>query len=42
MKLYHGTTSVCSIKVRIGLAEIGLEYDSQILDLQKGDQHDSG
>ncbi len=41
MKLYHGITSVCSIKVRIGLAEIGLDYDSQTLDLQKGDQHDA-
>ncbi len=38
MKLYHGITSVCSIKVRIGLAEIGLNYDEQVLDLQKGDQ----
>lgn len=41
MKLYHGITSVCSIKVRIGLAEIGLDYDSQTLDLQKGDQYDA-
>ena len=41
MKLYHGITSVCSIKVRIGLAEIGLNYDSQTLDLQKGDQYDA-
>ena len=40
MKLYHGVTSVCSIKVRIGLAEIGLDYDEQVLDLQKGDQFD--
>lgn len=38
MKLYHGITSVCSVKVRIGLAEIGLDYDEQVLDLQKGDQ----
>ncbi|MCY4137327.1 MAG: glutathione S-transferase family protein [Rhodobacteraceae bacterium] len=42
MKLYHGITSVCSIKVRIGLAEIGLDYDSQTLDLQEGDQHEAG
>lgn len=41
MKLYHGITSVCSIKVRVGLAEIGLDYDDQTLDLQKGDQHDA-
>lgn len=40
MKLYHGVTSVCSIKVRLGLAEIGLSYDDQVLDLQKGDQFD--
>lgn len=40
MKLYHGVTSVCSIKVRIGLAEIGLDYESVVLDLPKGDQHD--
>ncbi|MEM5477394.1 glutathione S-transferase family protein [Pacificibacter sp. AS14] len=36
--LYHGSTSVCSQKVRVGLAELGLSYDSVILDLQKGDQ----
>jgi len=40
LKLYHGVTSVCSIKVRIGLAEIGLNYEDQQLDLQKGDQFD--
>lgn len=40
MKLYHGITSVCSIKVRIGMAEIGLDYESVVLDLPKGDQHD--
>ncbi|MFD0981072.1 glutathione S-transferase family protein [Tropicimonas aquimaris] len=37
-KLYHGPTSVCSQKVRVALAEIGLDYESQMLDLQKGDQ----
>ena len=36
--LYHGTTSVCSQKVRLALEEIGLDYDSRLLDLQKGDQ----
>ena len=41
MILYHGITSVCSIKVGIGLAEIGLDYDSQTLNLQMGDQHDA-
>lgn len=40
LKLYHAATSVCSQKVRVGLAEIGLDYDSELLDLQKGDQFD--
>ncbi|MDF0603642.1 glutathione S-transferase family protein [Psychromarinibacter sp. C21-152] len=40
MKLYHGISSVCSIKVRLGLAEIGLGYDEEVLDLPSGDQHD--
>lgn len=40
LKLYHATPSVCSIKVRIGLAEIGLDYDEVELDLQAGEQHD--
>ncbi|MXU65102.1 glutathione S-transferase family protein [Oceanomicrobium pacificus] len=38
MKLYHGSTSVCSAKVRLGLAERGLDWDGQILDLGKGEQ----
>ena len=38
LKLYHGPTSVCSQKVRVVLAEIGLEYESELLDLQKGEQ----
>lgn len=38
LRLYHGITSVCSIKARIGLAEMALPYDEVILDLQKGDQ----
>ena len=38
LKLYHGVTSVCSIKVRIALAEIGLDYEEEQLDLQRGDQ----
>lgn len=37
--LYHGSTSVCSAKVRIGLAERGLDWDGQILDLSNGDQN---
>lgn len=40
LKLYHGPTSVCSQKVRVTLAEIGLDYESHLLDLQKGDQFD--
>lgn len=39
LKLYHGTTSVCAIKVRLVLAEKGLEWDSELLNLQRGDQH---
>lgn len=38
LKLYNGATSVCSQKVRVALAEIGLDYDGVLLDLQKGDQ----
>lgn len=38
MKLYHGITSVCSVKVRICLAEIGLDYESIVIDLPKGEQ----
>lgn len=37
--LYHGTTSVCSIKVRLALAEKGLEWTGEELNLQRGDQH---
>ena len=38
LKLYHGIPSVCSIKARIALAEIGLEYESIALNLQAGEQ----
>ncbi|MGH7033227.1 MAG: glutathione S-transferase family protein [Stellaceae bacterium] len=37
--LYQGSTSVCSVKVRLALAEKGLAYEGEILDLQRGDQH---
>jgi len=37
--LYHGSTSVCAIKVRIALAEKALEWDGELLDLMRGDQH---
>ena len=40
LRLYHGPTSVCSQKVRLTLAEIGLGYESELLDLQKGEQYD--
>jgi glutathione S-transferase len=37
--LYHGTTSVCSVKARLALDEKSLAWDGEILDLQRGDQH---
>jgi glutathione S-transferase len=37
--LYQGSTSVCSVKVRLALTEKGLTYDGEVLDLQRGDQH---
>jgi glutathione S-transferase len=37
--LYHGTTSVCSVKVRLALEEKGLAWTGEVLDLQRGDQH---
>ena len=37
--LYHGSTSVCSIKVRLALAEKGLDWQGEVLNLQRGDQH---
>lgn len=39
LTLYHGETSVCSVKVRVGLAEKGLDWESKMLNLKKGDQH---
>jgi glutathione S-transferase len=36
--LYHGTTSVCSIKVRLTLEEKALAWQGEILHLQRGDQ----
>lgn len=38
MKLYHAPISTCSQKVRLVLAEKGVEYDSEFVDLQKGKQ----
>lgn len=40
MKLYHGTTSVCSSKVRVGLAEKGLDFEGCLVNLAKGEQND--
>jgi glutathione S-transferase len=37
--LYQGSTSVCSVKVRLALEEKGLPFEGEILDLQRGDQH---
>lgn len=37
--LYQGSTSVCSVKVRLALAEKGLAFEGEVLDLQRGDQH---
>ncbi len=37
--LYQGSTSVCSVKVRLALAEKGVAYEGEVLDLQRGDQH---
>ncbi len=40
LELYHGATSVCSSKVRIGLAEKGLDWISHPVNLKKGEQND--
>jgi glutathione S-transferase len=37
--LYQGSTSVCSVKVRLALVEKGLAFEGEVLDLQRGDQH---
>ena len=37
--LYHGTTSVCAIKVRLTIAEKALPWDGEVLWLQRGDQY---
>jgi glutathione S-transferase len=39
LRLYHGATSVCAAKVRLVLAEKDLAWESELLDLQRGDQH---
>lgn len=42
LTLYHAPTSVCSQKVRVGLALIGLGYESRIVDLPAGEQFTPG
>jgi glutathione S-transferase len=37
--LYHGTTSVCAIKVRLTIAEKALPWRGEVLWLQRGDQY---
>lgn len=39
LTLYHGRTSVCAIKARLVLEEKALAWESELLDLQRGDQH---
>src|SRR5262249_13873872 len=41
LMLYHGRTSVCSIKARLALAEKGVAFDSRLMTL-RGDQFDPG
>ena len=41
LTLYHGRTSVCSIKARLALAEKGVSFDSRLMAL-RGDQFDPG
>jgi glutathione S-transferase len=38
LKLYHGSSSVCSSKVRVGLAEKQLEWESYPINLPAGEQ----
>ena len=40
LELYHGGSSVCSAKVRVGLAEKELDWASHPVNLQKGEQFD--
>jgi glutathione S-transferase len=41
LTLYHGRTSVCSVKARLALAEKGVRFESRLLTL-RGDQFDPG
>lgn len=40
LTLYNAGTSVCSVKVRLGLAEKGLDWEDKLLVLPKGEQFD--
>ena len=40
VKLYHAHTSICSQKVRLALAEKGVAWQSQLMDLSTGEQLD--
>jgi len=41
LKLYHSNTSVCAMKARLTLEEKDLSWESELLDLQRGDQHET-
>ena len=34
LTLYHGRTSVCSVKTRLALAEKGVDFESRLLTLR--------
>ena len=40
LTLYHGASAVCAAKVRVTLAEKGVDYDSRPMNLQTGEQFD--
>ena len=40
LTLYHNGPSTCSQKVRLILGLKGLEYESKLIDLIQGEQHD--
>ena len=40
LTLYHNGPSTCSQKVRLILGLKGLDYESKLIDLTQGEQHD--
>ena len=40
LTLYHNALSTCSQKIRLVLAEKGIEFESKLVDLVSGQQHD--